>query len=166
MASWYKAFIPRADSRWVFVVTMLCYEMFIARVSSELVRILGLWPTVADKVTQTNRPARPGIEDIGAFAFFVAPLVESLLLVGVIELLSYFKLHTHSQVIGAAILMSLLHAIEFPIWGLLVLPLFVIDASTFVFWRNRSVWRALLMVFALHLLSNAVSTLHILSRRA
>ena len=164
MNTWFKGFIPRSDSRLVFLAAMLCYQTLIAEVMSDVVSGLHLWPTVVDPVTHVTRPARPGIDEAGIWAFFLVPVVETLMLVGIIQLLRYFKLDAAFQVIGSALVFSLLHSLEIPIWGLLVFPFFALDAVTFVYWRSSSVSMATLMAFALHLLSNAIPNLHILAR--
>jgi len=165
MNIWYKGFIPRSESRVVFVGAMLCYEVFIGQAMSGLVKSFHLWPVVLDPVTHTRRATNPGVDGVGIVAFVVMPIIESMILVGVIQLLSYTKLKSIFQVTASALLFSILHSLQFPVWGLLVFPLFVIDAATFVYWRSSSVLLAGVMVTVLHLLSNAVPSLYILARQ-
>jgi hypothetical protein len=144
---------------------MLCYDVFLARVMSDIIRILHLWPTVRDTATGKERLTSPGIEGATGSAFFIFPIIESLLLIGVIQLLYRMKATTAVQVVIAALLFSALHSIKFPIWGVLVFPFFILDGATFVYWRKFSIWSAGAMAIALHLLSNGVPTLHMFAGR-
>jgi hypothetical protein len=163
--SWYEGFLPKSQSRVVFLLVMLCYDAFIARVMSDIIRMFHLWPTVRDIATGRERLANPGIEGALGSAFFTFPIIESLLLIAVIQLLDRIKATIAVQVIIAALLFSALHSIKFPIWGVLVFPFFILDGATFVYWRKFSIWSAGAMAIALHLLSNSVPTLHMLAGR-
>ena len=118
-----------------------------------------------DPVQHVSHADHPGIEGKGIVDFLFWPTIESVILIGAIQLLSRLKLGTAIQVIGSAALMSSLHSVVIPIWGLLVLPLFMLDGVTFVCWRQKSVRLALAMVVVLHILSNGIATLDLFAAR-
>jgi hypothetical protein len=165
MKDWYKAFLPRGSSRSVFILVMLCYETFAARVLSDIVKILHLWPTEVDPVTKVTRQANPGVSGDTILMLTLGPMIESLVLVAIIQLLNWLKVKTVLQVVIAALIFSVLHTLEVPIWGVLVLPFFLIDGATFVYWRRDSIPTAATMAIILHVLANAVPILQLIAHR-
>lgn len=141
---------------------MLCYVTFIDELLGNLIKAFRVWPTVLDSVRHVPRPAQPGIEGVGIPGFFVMPVLESLFLVGIVQVLAFLRVNSFIQAAVPALLFSILHALQFPIWGVMVFPFFILDAATFIYWRNASAWLAAAMAILLHLLTNAVPTIHIL----
>jgi hypothetical protein len=99
-----------------------------------------------------------------------APVIESLMLIAVLELARRARATAGLQILSAAMLVSALHA--WPWWphAIIVLPAFCVDGASYLYWRSRDSWRAAFVVVAsIHALSNfimAINTLGYLLQKA
>jgi hypothetical protein len=122
---------------------MTCYGVALSSLIARLISFFDLWPTTTDQDVVFH--------DISIVRFFIGPLPESLILISVIELLRWRKFKTSVQISGSTLLICALHAIAVPLWGLLVLPGFLVDTATYVYWRRVSLWAGAYMIYIVHL---------------
>lgn len=89
-----------------------------------------------------------------------APLIESLMLVGVFEVVRRVKAPEVIQVLTAALVISELHV--WPWWphAVIVLPSFCIQAASYLYWRGTSWKTAYWIVVTIHALNNVVPALY------
>jgi hypothetical protein len=88
-----------------------------------------------------------------------APLIESLFLVGVFELVRRFRAPEAVQVLVAALFISEAHVWRWWPHAVIVLPSFCIQAASYLYWRRTS-WRiAFWVVASIHSLINVIPAL-------
>ena len=92
------------------------------------------------------------------FAF--APLVETLIMAGVLTVLARFLSPTLAVLISAA-LWGIAHSLQAAAWGLVIWWPFVIFSTLYMVWRERSVIAALGVATATHALQNLLPALKI-----
>ena len=83
----------------------------------------------------------------------VSPLIETLIMAAVLELLLRFLPPT-AAIILSAIGWGIAHSMVAPAWGLVIWWPFLIFSTLYVTWSKRSVWMAVAIVFAVHALQN------------
>lgn len=151
--SW-RSFLPRSRSKIVFVLVMGCYSV-------SLGYLMSAWAYLA----HVRRPPRAfylrgGAQDIIGLLVF-APLIESLVLVGVFELVRRVRAPVVAQVIVAALLISALHAARWWPHAVIVLPSFCIQTAAYLYWRERGPWKnAFWVLVSIHALHNLIPALH------
>jgi hypothetical protein len=152
------SFIPRTRSKVVFVLVMSCY-------SFTLSAFIGTWARTAN--IKNPPPAFYLRGDAGDVVglLLVAPLIESLILIGAFELLQRAHAPAAVQVFAAALFVSETHV--WPWWphAVIVLPAFCIDAAAYAYWRRRASWKvAFGVLVSIHALSNVIPTLSAIGR--
>jgi hypothetical protein len=158
-------FLPRSESKAVFIFALTCYDIAISVVTLRLLRLFGWWPMTIATPAVPPRPVDLGVADSTIWDFLWTPIVESALLIGVIELLRYLKCGAWVQVIVSTVLICALHSLQQPaIWGLAVLPGFLINTGAFVYWRKTSFWTGAQVMVILHFCSNILPIL-VVTRR-
>ena len=148
------SFIPRSRSKVVFALVMACYSVTLGR-------FVSAWAYVAH-VRSPPRAfyLRGGASDVVSLLVF-APLIESLILVGVFELVRRARAPAVVQVFIAALFISEMHV--WPWWphAVIVLPGFCIQAASYLYWRERAPWKdAFWVLVSIHALSNVVPALN------
>ena len=83
----------------------------------------------------------------------VSPLIETLIMAAVLELLLRF-LPPAAAIALSAIGWGIAHSLVAPAWGLVIWWPFLIFSTLYVTWSKRSVWMAVAIVFAVHALQN------------
>ena len=147
-----RSFIPRTRSPVVFTLVMACYCITLGS-------LLGTWARVA----HLRRPSPPfylrGDPADVISLLIAAPLIESLLLVGVFELVRRFRAPKAVQVLIAALFISEAHV--WPWWprAVIVLPSFCIQAASYLYWRRTSWKIAFWVVASIHALINVIPAL-------
>ena len=149
-----SSFIPRTRSKVVFALVMACYSVTLGR-------FVSAWAYVAH-VRSPPRAfyLRGGASDVVSLLVF-APLIESLILVGVFELVRRARAPAVVQVFIAALFISEMHV--WPWWphAVIVLPGFCIQAASYLYWRERAPWKdAFWVLVSIHALSNLVAALN------
>ena len=150
------SFVPRSRSKAVFALVMGCYSVTLAYLTST-------WAYVAH-VRSPPRAfyLRGGSTDVIGL-LVVAPLFESLVLVGVFELMRRVHAPRVAQVFVAASFISALHVAPWWPHAVIVLPSFCIQAASYLYWRERGPWKdafwVLVSIHALHNLIPALNTL-------
>lgn len=157
-------FLPRAPSKTVYLFVTACYGFTIETLEGKLIAILRLWPVTVDPVRHAVRPVRPGIDGAKIIdLLFLAPALESLFVIGIIELLRYFRLNVWIQLGVSTLAICLLHSCIYSFWGFVVAPSFLLGAATYVYWRRNSFWTGALMIIMLHACLNFPPFLTILA---
>lgn len=149
-----RSFIPRSRSKVVFALVMGCYSVTLAR-------FVSAWAYVAH-VQSPPRSfyLRGGASDVVSLLVF-APLIESLVLVGVFELVRRAHAPAVVQAFIAALFISEIHV--WPWWphAVIVLPGFCIQAASYLYWRERASWKdAFWVLVSIHALSNLIPALN------
>ena len=149
-----RSFIPRSRSKVVFALVMACYSVALGR-------FVSAWAYVAH-VRSPPREfyLRGGASDVVSLLVF-APLIESLILVGVFELVRRVRAPAVVQVFIAALFISEMHVWQWWPHAVIVLPAFCIQAASYLYWRERGPWKnAFWVSVSIHALSNVVPALN------
>ena len=151
------SFLPRSRSKIVFTLVMGCY--CIAAGS-----FMSTWTWVAGLL----RPPRAfylhgDATDVFALLVF-APLIESLMLVGVFELVRRFRAPDWIQLVTSALFISELHV--WPWWphAFIVLPSFLIQSTSYSYWRRVSWKDAFWVLVCIHSMNNVIPALSAVGR--
>lgn len=86
----------------------------------------------------------------------VAPFFETLLMLPPLWLLNRVA-GPGPAAIGSALLWAGAHSLAQPVWGLVVWWAFLVLSVALLTWRERGLWRAVLLVTAIHTLQNMVA---------
>ena len=159
-----RSLLPRSRSPIIYGFTMACYMIALDALLSRLVVIFGLWPARAQAAPAIERIVNLPIGYRIFSEFLISPIVESLGLIGVIELMRWFGFKDITGVIVSTALICLLHTATVPIFGLIVVPAFLIGTASYVYWRHTSFWTGLGMIVFLHFASNIIPVLRALGR--
>ena len=116
-----------------------------------IVLILGLTGVISEETV----PEFEG-SAIGLFVTLViiGPPLETLLMAGLLWLLSFIIKRQIGLAVISAVLWAAMHSLIAPTWGLgVVWPFFVFSCS-YLTWRRRSWWRAILVTSCVHAFQN------------
>ena len=155
-----EAFLPRSGSVFVFIPVIACYDFAITALFAVMVYVLHFPPRPPSFWESHGDPAAHIIE---ALAF--APLLESCVLVGSVELLRWLRAPGWLQVLFAAVLVAGPHSFT---WGwepyaFIVAPSFAIQAASYVYWRAVSRMRGFAVVVTIHALHNLIPAMWIVA---
>ena len=157
--NWLEWFLPKSRSKAIFIFAASCYTFTITTLEIRLIKIFGLWPKMVDPVRHVLRDVRLGEGHNQWYtvwtALLLAPVLESLLVVGFIELLRRTKFSIAAQIVGPTLLICGLHSAIHTVWGFVVAPLFFIGAASYVYWRPVSFWVGMQMIVLVHFFWNA-----------
>jgi membrane protease YdiL (CAAX protease family) len=106
-----------------------------------------LFPQVAGPVFEAQGP--------GMFALLVlfSPILETLIMAGVLSVL--LRLVSPSfAILASSIGWGVAHSLAAPSWGLVIWWPFLVFSTLFTVWRERSLWLALAIPAAVHMLQN------------
>ena len=152
----FRSFLPRTGSPIVFALVMACYSITLSS-------LVAAWARAA----HLRRPSPPFYvrgdpADIVSL-LVTAPLFESLVLIGVFELLRRFRAPERVQIFVTALFISGLHAPKWWPHAVIVLPSFCIQTASYLYWRRTS-WKTAFWVVALiHTLDNVLPALSALA---
>src|ERR1051326_2889977 len=148
------SFVPRSRSKFVFALVMGCYSV-------SLGSFMSAWAYVA----HVRSPPRGfylhgGAKDVILLLVF-APVIESLVLVGVFELVRRARAPAAAQALVAALFISTLHVQPWWPHAVIVLPSFCIQAASYLYWRERAPWKdAFWVLVSIHAMNNVLPALH------
>ena len=99
---------------------------------------------------------------IGLLIF--GPLIESLILVAVFELVRRLRAPDWAQILTSALFVSELHV--WPWWphAFIVLPAFLIQSASYLYWRRVSWKEAYWVLVCIHSLNNVIPALTVVGR--
>ena len=138
---------------------MGCYCFTIGAFISACVSAAGFWPG-----SESLYPNSGGDPPDLLVSLILGPVIESLMLAGVFELLRRIRTFDWVQVFTSAVLVSGMHF--WPWWphAIIVLPGFLIQAASYLYWRQTS-WKAAFSVLvSIHVLANVVPAITAISR--
>jgi membrane protease YdiL (CAAX protease family) len=146
---------------------------FLTKAESPLRAILVGWPVttvpalalaalVGLLLPSTAQP-QFGPVDLSLFAqlVLVAPLIETLIMAAVLEVLVRL-MPARPAVVVSAIGWGAAHSLIAPAWGLVIWWVFLILSALYVTWRRRSLALAIAIPFAVHALNNLLPAIALL----
>ena len=165
--TWLRAFFPRSRSKAVFIFVMHCYSLTLASVTAQFIQLAGFWQTrVMEGDDNVLQYVRPGIDGASlANQLVIAPILESFIIIGVIELMRRLRFGLTVQVVTSVSVVCLLHALDYVFWAFAIVPSFFIDAVTYIYWRRVSFWVGTQMIIALHILFNSMPAITVIVER-
>ena len=151
------SFLPRSRSKIVFSLVMGSYCIAVGS-------FMAAWTWVA----RLPRPPkafylRGDVPDVLGLLIF-GPVIESLMLVGIFELVRRVRAPGWGQIVASALFISALHF--WPWWphAFIVLPSFLIQSASYLYWRRTSWKGAFWVLVCVHALNNLIPTLTAVGR--
>jgi hypothetical protein len=144
-----EAFVPRSRSAFVFTIVMACYNRMITSLLGGIVYLFHVRSSPLGYVAFNGRPIAGAI-----LAVFFAPIIESCILIALIEFLRWVKTPAWVQIFIAAAVLAVPHSFS---WGphvLFAMPDFTIQAASYLYWRSSSWKKAFAVVACIHALHN------------
>ena len=152
-------FLPRSASAFVFILVVTCYDWAITSLCGVIVYIFHFPPRPPSFWESHGDPAAHLIE-----ALWFAPVLESCILVSLVELLRLMKAPAVVQVFLSAVILAGPHSYT---WGwepyaFIVAPSFAIQAASYIYWRAVSRTRGFIVVVSIHALHNLIPAMLII----
>lgn len=144
------SFLPRSESKVVFVLVMVCFTWTLNSLLQTLVDAFHSAPAYLPGLFTLHGKPEMRVGDLLLFS----PIVESLILVAVIEVLRWISCPTWVQICGSTIIIAILHSVGWRPWGLIVAPGFAVQAFSYLYWRSGSRTIAFAIVVCIHALHN------------
>jgi len=162
-----SGFVPRSESRGTYVFTVTCYVIAIELLGGRIAAALGLWRVRSAPAAVENARHmvavplwRQAVMDL-----LISPIIESLVIIAIIEIARRLKVGALTGIVAATLLFGALHCATIPIWGLIVVPAFFIEAVSYNYWRRVSFWAGLQTIVLIHAFSNLAPFLYAFERR-
>jgi len=95
--------------------------------------------------------APAGVKFVGIA--LVSPVLETMLMAGILAVLTRF-LPSWRAAVASAALWGVLHSLMAPLWGAVIWWPFLIFSTLYLTWRPRGWWTAVAVVSAVHFLQN------------
>lgn len=151
------SFLPRSRSKVVFALVMGCYCIAVGS-------FMATWRWVAGVSSPPRAFYLRGDASDVIGALILAPVIESLIVVGVFELVRRVRAPAWIQVVISALFISELHV--WPWWphAIIVLPSFLIQAASYLYWRRASWKEAYWVLVCIHAINNVIPTLSAVGR--
>jgi hypothetical protein len=89
----------------------------------------------------------------------VSPPLETLIMAGVLWLLSFITKRQVVLAIISAFVWAGMHSLIAPAWGLVVIWPFFVFSCSYLNWRQRSLWRAILVTSCVHVFQNILPSI-------
>jgi hypothetical protein len=134
---------------------MACYTWMLHSLLQTAWSITHILPPPPALFSLHDKPTGSYVSGVILFG----PLLESLILVGVIELLRWVRSPVWSQIVAAALVLGFLHSTAWRAWGFIVAADFGIQAFSYLYWRAAGFRTAFTVVFSIHALHNLVPAL-------
>ena len=93
----------------------------------------------------------------------IGPLLETLLLGGGLWLLSFITRRQVLLALISAFVWAVMHSLLAPAWGLVVMWPFFVFSCSYLAWRKRSWWHAVLVTSCVHAFQNILPTIAAIS---
>ena len=161
------SFLPRSESKFVFVVVMVCYTWTLTSLLNAILRAFHFDITPPPFLASPqNRPLLCAGETL-----ILAPLFESLELIGVLELARFFRAPAWLQVTAGAVVIGFLHcfsvdgphSFHWSMRGIAIAPGFAIQGAAYVYWRHVSWVVAFGIVLSIHVLHNLIPAIPLIA---
>jgi hypothetical protein len=149
----WRGFLPRSDSKWVFILAMVAY----ARILQSTLQYF-IEPLIGSNLWMQHVIGWGPVLSNAAEAVVFAPIWETLLLVGIIELFRWVRKPVFIQVLLSTVALGVVDGFHWWPHGVVVLPFFLLCAVSYLYWRAAG-WRtAMGIVILIHAVSNCVPT--------
>jgi membrane protease YdiL (CAAX protease family) len=89
----------------------------------------------------------------------ISPLLETLLMSGGLWLLSFITRRQVLLAVISACIWAVMHSLLAPAWGLVVMWPFFVFSCSYLAWRKRSWWHAILVASCVHAFQNILPTI-------
>jgi membrane protease YdiL (CAAX protease family) len=89
----------------------------------------------------------------------IGPLLETLLLGGGLWILSFITKRQVLLAVISAFIWAIMHSLIAPAWGLVVMWPFFVFSCSYLAWRKRSWWHAILVTSCVHAFQNILPTI-------
>ncbi len=152
-----RAFLPRSDSKWVFILVMVAYNHFL-----QLILIHVMAPLVgAGAPTKAHGWSELTIH-LGD-SLLISPIWQTLALVGIIEVFRAVRTPTTVQIIIPAILVCSTDGLTWWPHAVYSFPGFAIFGLSYLYWRPVSGSVAAAIAIAIHAMFNATVDIRLVS---
>lgn len=143
-----EAFVPRSESKTVFSLAMASYAWTLSAFINAIIR--------------SFHPIVTAPNPYPSSLYWFTVIIDSLLLVGIIELFRRIHARPALQVIIAPLCLCASRFLAEPFWGFNVAPVFFISAFSYVRWRRVSWTSALGIVIFIQALYNVIPVIRTL----
>jgi hypothetical protein len=111
-------------------------------------------------ITEETGPAFEGSPvELIVLIVIVGPPIETLLMGLGLRLLSFITKRSVPLAAMSALVWACVHSIAAPAWGLGVIWPFFVFSCSYLAWRQRGWWRAILVTSCVHAFQNALPTI-------
>lgn len=86
----------------------------------------------------------------------IGPMIETLLMVPILWILSFVTKRVIPLAAMSACIWAGMHSLHWPAWGLGVIWPFFVFSCSYLTWRRRAFWRAILVTSCVHSLQNLI----------
>jgi hypothetical protein len=143
----------------VFVLVMSCYSIALGVFVNAIVHACHVKPPPIGLFANAQGEPTAHVVDL----LFLAPLIESFILLTLIELFRRLHFPAWLQVLLPAFLIGVLHSPQWWPYGFIVAPGFAIDACAYLYWRSASRKTAYGVVAAIHALHNLAPAMSVIA---
>lgn len=153
----FNPFLPRSRSASVFTLSLACYDWALTALFGALVRLFHFSPRPIEFWETHGAPVAIAIATL-----VFAPIVESAILIGIIELLGWIRMSVVVQVFVSALLVAGAHSVSWA-WtpyAFVVFPSFVIQSGAYLYWRRHSRKQGFAVVAFIHALHNLIPMMY------
>jgi len=153
----FDSFVPRSNSKVILAAVIACYTWTLTSITRLLVYLCAKPPPTGRQTTHTA--GQWIVHFFGGIV--VAPLLESLILIGLVELLRLLKCPKSAQIIFPALVMGLLHSSSWGLRSVIAAPAFGVWAAAYLYCKDISlgVRAGYAIIVAAHLLHNLIPAL-------
>ena len=116
-----------------------------------IVLILGLTGVITD---QTAPKFKGSAISLFVMMVIIGPPIETLIMAGVLWILSFITKRQVRLAIFSAIVWAVIHSLLAPAWGLGVIWPFFVFSCSYLAWKKRSWWHAILITSCVHAFQN------------
>ena len=120
------------------------------------VMILGFTGVITD---QTAPKFKGSAIELFVMMVIIGPPIETLIMAGVLWILSFITKRQIRLAIFSAIVWAVIHSLIAPAWGLGVIWPFFVFSCSYLAWRKRSWWHAILVTSCVHAFQNFLPTI-------
>lgn len=137
---------------WKFILRMSVISLVPSMAIAILLQTAGV-------LTEDNEPnlsggLAPAVMFVGIV--IISPLVETLLMCVVFKVLSFFTEGRLRLAVISSIIWACFHSLASAPWGLAVAWPFFIFSCSYLAWRRRSWWHAVLVTSSIHAMQNLI----------
>ncbi|HCO96085.1 MAG TPA: hypothetical protein DIU00_19450 [Phycisphaerales bacterium] len=144
-------------SMWKYVLRTGLISLVPSLIISMILGLTGI-------MTEETTPEFEG-SAIGLFILLViiGPPLETLLMAGGLWILSFITKRPVRLAIISAIIWATVHSLMAPAWGLGVIWPFFVFSCSYLGWRRRSWWRAILVTSCVHAFQNILPAIAVIA---